>query len=140
MRLGSRDAAAGRSMPAVTTMRRRNGDSHHRRLYHLAVARPAAGGTDISVAYCVVRHFYLTFRTDMVVSGQTESRAEAWAAGTDMSASIAIYRKAGLCNAKEWHSTPRPIDILVDEKATSHGSVDYYERQGRSPTCRLRNR
>jgi hypothetical protein len=37
-------------------------------------------------------------RTDMVVSGQTESRADVCAAGTDMSASIAICRKAGLCS------------------------------------------
>ena len=52
-----RDAAvaAGRSMPAVTTMRRRDGDCHRRDSYHLAVARPVAGDTDISVACRVLQ-------------------------------------------------------------------------------------
>jgi hypothetical protein len=81
MQLGSRDdaaTAAGRSMPAVTT---RDGDFHHRDPYHLAVARPVAGGTDISMACRVLQikdpTLSLTFEQDMVVSGQTESRAEA---------------------------------------------------------------
>ena len=33
-----------------TMMRERDGDSHHRDLYYLAVARPVAGGTAISAA------------------------------------------------------------------------------------------
>jgi hypothetical protein len=30
-------------------------------------------------------------------------------------------------------------DIFKYEKAANHGSVEYYERQGASPNCRLRN-
>jgi hypothetical protein len=54
-------------------MRRRDGDSHHRDLYYLAVARPVAGGTDISLAYRVLQikdpNTFFHALTDMVVSG-----------------------------------------------------------------------